>query len=113
MTEVKKKSGAKEQFDAEKIRRSIQKAVIDAGSTVEKKAEVIEEASEAAIKKAMEQGEVTTVMLRDKTLEKLDEFDASAAEAWRKFDMKYKQVGHSVKRNAKKIASRVRKIASR
>ena len=88
--EIKKKDGRKEAFDEKKLRRSIQKAVIDAGATVEEKKEVIEKVVKETIETIGEKGEVSTQALRDTVLGALDKVDSAISAAWRSFDKKYK-----------------------
>jgi transcriptional regulator NrdR family protein len=90
MTEVIKRDGGKETFNPDKLINSIRKAVIDAGMGVEQKKEMIEQVSRMAINVVEEKGRVSTRVLRDKILSKLDEADSAVADAWRRFDHKYK-----------------------
>lgn len=90
MTEVRKRSGNKETFDADKIRRSIQKAGIDAGYTVEDIATVVDSVTDSIVEMAQEKNELSTDAIRDNVLNELDKAQSEVAESWRKFDKKYK-----------------------
>jgi len=90
MAEVIKRSGQRESFNAEKIRNSIRKAVIDAGIQIEKKKKIIEAVAKKSIKMAERKGQIEASALHDKVLNELDKTDPKVAEAWRKFDQKHK-----------------------
>ena len=84
--QVIKKDGTKEPFDGEKIRKSIELSVKDAGLSAERIAEVVREASEAALQIAAEKEEIATTELAERILSKLDEIEPSAAVAWREHE---------------------------
>lgn len=90
MTDVVKRSGDKEVFDIEKIRRSIQKAAIDAGVSLEKINGRIDEISKDVVKMAKMKGDIDTNEIRNSILSKLDSINNSIADSWRRFDRKYK-----------------------
>jgi len=90
MTEVRKKLGHMEAFDPNKIRRSIQKAVLDAGYSLDEQKELINEVADNVIKKSSEMKEIDTESIRDSILVKIDKIEPSIAQSWRRFDEKYK-----------------------
>jgi transcriptional repressor NrdR len=90
MTDVRKRSGKKEPFDSYKIRRSIQKAGIDAGYTLDDIAELVDEVTNKIAEIAEQKNEINTDAIRDNVLNQLDKMQSAIAESWRKFDRKYK-----------------------
>jgi transcriptional repressor NrdR len=72
MTEVKKRLRHTEAFDPNKIRRSIQKAVLDADYTLDEKKELIDEFSIAIRKKSKEQREIDSESIRNSILLKIE-----------------------------------------
>ena len=90
MGDVVKRDGKKEPFNAEKIRRSIEKAFIDAGESLEDKREEIEDAASRIINELQDRNDLDTKAIRDRILKELEGFQDSAADAWRRFDSKYK-----------------------
>ncbi|MCX6777962.1 MAG: ATP cone domain-containing protein [Candidatus Micrarchaeota archaeon] len=92
MTDVVKSSGSKEPFDEKKLRRSIEKAVIDSGASVEKKKKTIDKVAKDVTDKARKKAVVTTGMLKSDILAELEQFEPLVAEAWRDFDRKYKSI---------------------
>jgi len=90
MTDVRKRSGNKEPFDADKIKRSIQKAGIDAGYAIQETATLVDNITDSIINMAREKNEMNADAIRDNVLMELDKAQAEIAESWRKFDKKYK-----------------------
>ena len=90
MTDVRKRSGNKEPFDEDKIKRSIQKAGIDAGYTIDEVAKLADSITDGITEMAQEKNEINTDAIRDNVLKELDKAQARVAESWRKFDKKYK-----------------------
>jgi transcriptional regulator NrdR family protein len=90
MTEVRKRLGHTEAFDSNKIRRSIQKAVLDAGYSLDEKKELIEEVSNSIIEKSKEQREIDSKSIRRSILVNIEKIQPSIAQSWRRFDDKYK-----------------------
>jgi transcriptional repressor NrdR len=88
--EVRKRLGHTEAFDHNKIRRSIQKAVLDAGYTLDEKKELIDEVSDTIIKKSKEQREIDSKSIRNSILVNIEKVEPSIAQSWRRFDEKYK-----------------------
>ena len=90
MVEVIKRNGQREDFRAEKITNSIRKAAVDAGVQIDKKRKMIEGVTKKAIEMAEQKGQIETSALRDKILNELGQTEPKVAEAWRKFDQRYK-----------------------
>jgi transcriptional repressor NrdR len=90
MTEVRKRLGHTEAFDPNKIRRSIQKAVLDAGYSLDEKKELIDEVSNSIIEKSKEQREIDSKSIRNSMLVNIEKIQPSIAQSWRRFDDKYK-----------------------
>ena len=90
MVEIIKKGGAKEQFDKEKIKKSIEKAAIDAGYTLEKIETLINEITKSIEKDAQNKEELDTAMIRASVFNKLEKREPSIVESWKTFDEKYK-----------------------
>lgn len=81
---VTKKDGAKEPFDAEKIKASITAAASRTDLSEERKNEVVEQVSRAAIQLAGEKEEIPTAEIKEKILSELDALEPSVSGAWRK-----------------------------
>ncbi|RLG18526.1 transcriptional regulator [Candidatus Micrarchaeota archaeon] len=90
VVEVKKRSGKTEPFDEAKLRKSIKKAIVDAGAAVEEKGELVENVLKETVEAVKQKGEVSTGFLRETVLGALDKADATVSSAWRAFDKKYK-----------------------
>lgn len=89
---VIKSNGQKEVFKAEKIKSSIEKAVISAGHDLNAKKGIVNQVVKETVDDVREKAEVASSDLKKEILDKLDELDASVSDAWRKFDQKYKSV---------------------
>lgn len=90
LTVVRKRTGGKEQFDEVKLKRSIQKAGIDAGYTLDDISGEVDEITRKVVKIAKQKNEINSGAIRDHILKELDDLKPTVAEAWRKFDGKYK-----------------------
>jgi len=84
--EVIKDDGAREPFDAEKIRISIRAAARAAGLAEDKVQELVSEVGESAIDMAEAREVIAASEIRSFILNELDEIDFSVAEAWREYD---------------------------
>lgn len=89
MTDVVKSTGKKEPFKPEKIRKSVENAVTDAGFTVTSKMKAIEHASEDAMNLARGRNEISSKELRDEILNDLEGDVPEAAQAWRKYEKQH------------------------
>lgn len=90
MTNVKKRNGHVEPFDADKIKRSIQKAGVDAGYTIESLASTVDSITDSIIEMARDKNQMNTDAIRDNVLMELDKAQSDIVEAWRTYDKKYK-----------------------
>jgi len=88
--EVIKKDGAKEPFDAEKIKNSILGAAQRTELSEERKNEVVEEVAAAVIQMAEEKDEIATSEIKAKILSELDIVEPAVSEAWRKYEQENK-----------------------
>ena len=90
MTDVIKKNGKKEVFEVDKIRKSIKKAFVDAGISISKTKDLIEKIAQDVVKTTKGKTEITSKAIKDKILDGLDNAKKIAADAWKRFDRKYK-----------------------
>ena len=88
--EVIKKDGAKEPFDAEKIKNSILGAAQRTELSEERKNEVVEEVAATVIQMAEEKDEIATSEIKAKILSELDIVEPAVSEAWRKYEQENK-----------------------
>ncbi len=94
MTVVRKRTGDKEPFDADKLKRSIQKAGIDAGYTLDDISDEVDEITGKVVEIAQQKIEINSEAIRDHILKELDDSKPSVGQSWRKFDEKYKGSGY-------------------
>lgn len=85
-SEVIKKDGTKEPFDAEKIKNAIATAAQQADLSEERKNEVVEQVADVVIKMTEEKEEIATSEIKEKILSELDSVESGVAEAWRKYE---------------------------
>ena len=90
MVEVVKRDGSTETFDSEKIKRSIEKAAIDAGYTLEEVNTITKELIGEIIEEAKKNGRISTNSLKNSIFNKFEKTDSSIVKSWKKFDAKYK-----------------------
>ena len=90
MTIVVKRRGSVENFDPEKVRRSMQKAAIDAGYSLEDKEDLINEISELVTENLKNEDEVKSDVICEAVLNEMLASSPEIVEAWRKFDRRYK-----------------------
>ena len=88
--EVQKREGYREEFQVEKLRKSIEKAAKEAGFPEDKVFQVVEEISSYVLESLKDFESVDTQSMRNLILNKLDELYPDVAEAWRRYD---KEVG--------------------
>ena len=84
--EVIKKDGSKQPFDPEKIKSSIRSAADHTEIEEERKNEIVEQVSAAAIQLADTKEEIATSEIKEKILSELDRVEPSVSAAWRKYD---------------------------
>ncbi len=90
MVEVVKKGGRNEPFDGEKIRKSIEKAAIDAGYSLERIKDITDETIKDITEEAGKSGEIDTDAIRDSIFNRFEKNESSIVKSWKKFDAKYK-----------------------
>jgi transcriptional regulator NrdR family protein len=88
--QVQKRKGYQEEFQVEKLRRSIENAARDAGLPENKIFQVVEEISSYVLENIKDLESVDTQSLRTLILNKLDEIYPEVANSWRKYDKEVK-----------------------
>lgn len=88
MADVIKKSGEKESFDPLKLRKSVEKAAIDADKAIPE--ETVRVISDKVQREFTNEKDVESSAIRTAILNEMDAADKSLSEAWRRFDKKYK-----------------------
>ncbi len=89
-SEVIKKDGSREPFDAEKIRRSITIAAEQANLLGERKNEVVEKVTAVTIQMVEGREEVETSEIKEKILSELDLMEPAVSASWRSYDQEKK-----------------------
>jgi len=88
--QVQKRKGYQEEFQVEKLRRSIENAAKEAGFSEDKVFQVVEEISSYVLENVKDLESVDTQSIRSMILNKLDETYPEVANAWRKYDKEVK-----------------------
>jgi transcriptional regulator NrdR family protein len=88
--QVQKREGYQEEFQVEKLRRSIENAAKQAGISEDKIFQVVEEISSYVLENVKDLESVDTQSMRTLILNKLDEAYPEVADAWRKYDKEVK-----------------------
>jgi transcriptional repressor NrdR len=89
MTDVIKRNGKKEPFKPQKLRKSIENAVTDAGFTVTKQMKAIEHATKDAESLAMNRNEISTKDLRNEIINDLEGDAPKVAQAWKNYEKEH------------------------
>ena len=89
MTDVIKSNGKREQFSEQKVKKSIESAVKDAGFSPQEKMNVIEHASQDAAQMAQGKDEIQTRQIRDAVLNDLEQDDQQVANAWKQYERQH------------------------
>lgn len=89
MTDVIKSTGKKQPFKAEKIKKSIENAVKDAGFNPQEKTDSIEHASRDAIQMAQNMNQVETKEIRNTIIKDLEQDDPQIANTWIKYERQH------------------------
>ena len=89
MTDVIKSTGKKEPFRPEKVRKSIENAITDAGFTLSSKMNAVEHASQDAMNLARGRNEIKSKDLRDEIVNDLEGDVPKAAQAWRNYEKQH------------------------
>lgn len=85
-SEVIKRSGIKEIFEPDKIRRSIAKAIKMVNMPEQRKDEIVKEVSEIVISNLKERGDVESSEIRESILSELDRVAPDVSNAWREYE---------------------------
>ena len=88
--QVQKRKGYQEEFQVEKLKRSIENAARDAGLSEDKVFQVVEEISSYVLENVKDLESVDTQSMRSLILNRLDETYPEVANAWRKYDKEVK-----------------------
>ena len=89
MTDVIKSTGKKEPFKPEKIRKSVENAISDAGFTLSSKMSAVEHASQDAMNLARGKNQISSKDLRNEILNDLESDVPEAAHAWRNYEKQH------------------------
>lgn len=90
-TQVIKKDGTKQPFDAEKIKNSIAAAAVRTDLPAERQTEVVEQVAAKVIQLAGEKEEIATSEIGESILSELDVIEPAVSEAWRKYNQEQKR----------------------
>lgn len=90
VVEVVKKGGMKESFNTAKIKRSIEKAAIDAGYNLDEIESTTGQIMNEIADEAKKKGKIDTETIKNRIFSKLEITESSIVESWKKFDKKYK-----------------------
>ena len=85
-TQVIKKDGSRQPFDAEKIKRAIEGAAREAGLEEDRVSQVTAEVSGAVIKKTGEREEIATSEIKSMIVSELDRVEPSVSTAWKAYE---------------------------
>ncbi|GAB4313320.1 MAG: ATP cone domain-containing protein [Methanobacteriaceae archaeon] len=88
---VVKKRGTIEKYQPRKIRKSLEKATIDAGYSVDEKKKILDHVYSSINRKIMEKNEIKTDTIRGCLLTELDKCEPYIAKSWRRFESRYKK----------------------
>ena len=86
MTVVIKRNRRRQKFDPQKLRRSIDRACLEAGIAPAKRRALVEKVAREVIAIVDEQGRVRTVVLREWVLFRLDKTAPKVSRCWRDHD---------------------------
>lgn len=84
--QVNKRKGFQEEFQSEKLKKSIEKAAIEAGVSENEVFQIVEEISSYVFESVNDLTTVDTESLRSLILSELDKKYPAVAEAWRNYD---------------------------
>lgn len=84
--QVIKRSGEKEEFDGEKIRKSIEVAAISSGLSGDRVKEVVFQVLDVVLKLANGKEEIATSELADAVFSELNKLEPKTAECWKKYE---------------------------
>lgn len=92
VVKVKKRNGYTEPYDPEKVKRSIQKAALDAGYSYEGLGDLnlVDEVTKGIVEEIDEKNEIESTTIRKIVLNRLENAQSSIADSWKKFEKRYK-----------------------
>jgi len=91
MTTVIKRDGRTELYDSSKVRKSIEKAVLDADKSINGNKPMIIQLVNDVSTKVKAEGKIESKVIRDMILTNLDRLDPASSRSWREFDSRYKE----------------------
>ncbi len=91
-SEVIKKDGSRQPFDAEKIRISITIAAEQANLLGERKNEVVEKVTAVVMQMVEGREEIATSEIKEKNLSELDLIEPAVSASWRRYEQEKKGV---------------------
>lgn len=89
MTDVIKRNGKKEPFNAQKVEKAVENAITDAGFSVTEKMRAIEHATSDAENIAKNRNEINAQEIRNEVLNDLESDVPEAAQSWRNYEKKH------------------------
>jgi len=89
MTDIIKRNGKKEPFKPQKLRKSIESAVSDSGSTITKEMKAIEHATQDAENLARGRNEISSEDLRNEVVNDLESDAPQVAQAWKNYERQH------------------------
>jgi transcriptional regulator NrdR family protein len=92
MTVVMKRNRQRQKFDESKLRRSIDRACLEAGLPAAKRRSLVAKVSREVVAIAGEQDRVRTVVLREWVLYRLDKAAPAVSRCWRDHDREKKGI---------------------
>jgi transcriptional regulator NrdR family protein len=92
MTVVVKRNRRRQKFDGAKLRRSIDRACLEAGLPAAKRRALVEKVAREVVAIADEQDRVRTVVLREWVLYRLDKAAPAVSRCWRDHDREKKGI---------------------
>jgi|WetSurMetagenome_2_1015567.scaffolds.fasta_scaffold61574_4 transcriptional repressor NrdR len=88
---LKRITGDREAFEAEKIRRSVLKAYVDSGKCLGECEADIQRIANEVISIVRKEEAIETRRIRDLVVERLEIVQPAAAESWKRFEERYKK----------------------
>jgi transcriptional repressor NrdR len=92
LVKVVKRDGKMEEFDIKKVRRSIEKAVLDANLILDEKKSTIGKMVKTVVDTAVKNGKIESKAIRKMIIEDFDRVDSSITRSWMNFEKKYKSM---------------------
>lgn len=89
MTDVIKRNGKREPFNAQKVEKAVENAITEAGFSVTQKMRAIEHATSDAENIAKNRNEVKAEEIRNEVVNDLESDAPEAAQAWRNYERQH------------------------